>query len=124
MTTIREAEPTVDDSRNESGAEAERALESEIERLRTEIDAMVGELDRRRHEAFDVRLQMRRHAGLVVAVGSAAVMLALGAGAAWISSRRRHDRLHLRVGILARAVDALSRRPGQPEGRQGSLLPA
>jgi hypothetical protein len=112
MTTIREAEPTRGDSGNERGAEAERALESEIERLRTEIDAMVGELDRRRHEAFDVRLQMRRHAGLVVAVGSAAVMLALVAGAAWTSSRRRQDRLHLRVGILARAVDALSRRPG------------
>ena len=36
-------------------------IEREIESIREDLDGLIGELDRRRHEAFDWRLQMRRH---------------------------------------------------------------
>jgi hypothetical protein len=55
-----------------------RRIEGRIESLRSELGDLVGELDRRRREALDLRLQIRRHpvavaiAGIVVAsvVGS------------------------------------------------------
>ena len=36
-------------------------VSGEIAMLRSEIGSLVGELDRRRHELFDLRLQARRH---------------------------------------------------------------
>lgn len=61
-------------------------IEQEISTLRVEIGDLVGELDRRRREAFDLRLQARRHpvalslAGLTVAVvlGGAVALLVRG----------------------------------------------
>jgi hypothetical protein len=91
--------------------ETERELEAEIEGLRGELDGMVDELDRRRHEAFDVRLQLRRHAGLVAAVGAGALLLTVFGIAAWTSSRRRQDLLHVRLQNLGRAVALMARHP-------------
>ena len=70
--------------------EAVRLLGAEIAELREELGGLVAELDRRRHDWFDVRLQVRRH---VVAVTVTAVSL-FGAVAAlvWLGiwrSRRR-----------------------------------
>jgi hypothetical protein len=76
---------------------------------------MVGELDRRRREAFDLRLQARRHAGRVAAVGSVAIVLALAGLAAWTSSRRRQDRLLVKLQNLGRAVAIMSRHPDRLE---------
>ena len=70
---------------NTRGEDFERELESDVERLRDELDAVVGELDRRRHRA----LQLRRHAGLVTAAGTVALLLAVVGIARWRSSRRR-----------------------------------
>ena len=38
-----------------------RQIEREIEHLRTRLDRSLAELDRRRHELTDVRLQVRKH---------------------------------------------------------------
>src|SRR3954470_23824622 len=69
-------------SNGHGGAKSAHGADSESARLRADIDAtpqrlegLLGELDRRRREAFDVRLQMRRHP---VAFAFAAA-LALGA---------------------------------------------
>jgi prefoldin subunit 5 len=95
------------------GADAERRLESQIENLRSELDAMIGELDRRRHEALDIRLQLRRHGRLVVAIGAGAAVLMMAAAVVWGSSRRRQHRLLERMENLAWALDLMSRHPSQ-----------
>ena len=99
----------------------ERALEDQIHRIRDELDEMVGELDRRRHDALDVRLQVRRHAGLVAVVGVVAATVAIGGVVAWTASRRRQERLLARLQQLARAVVVLSRRPERLEPAPGPL---
>jgi hypothetical protein len=67
----------------------------ESDRLREDIDAthrrlegLLGELDRRRREAFDIRLQMRRHP-VIFAAGAALALGALGGGTALAISRMR-----------------------------------
>jgi hypothetical protein len=99
-------------ARRPAGTEA-RVLEDQIHRIRDELDEMVGELDRRRHDALDVRLQVRRHAGLVAVVGVVVATVAIGGVIAWTASRRRQDRLVARLQQLGRAVVVMSRRPGE-----------
>jgi hypothetical protein len=61
-----------------TGGERVRALGHEITEVRERLDALVDELDRRRHAAFDWRGQLRRHAlGLAMtALGLAALVSA------------------------------------------------
>jgi hypothetical protein len=93
------------------GEAAERAIEQEIEGLRGRLDGVVGELDRRRHEALDVRLQVRRHSTAVATVGVVAAVLVVGSFVAWRNARRRQDRLLVHLGRLI--VDA-GRRVARP----------
>jgi len=74
----------------------------ESDRLRTDIDAthrrlerLLGELDRRRREALDLKLQMRRHP-VAFAVGGALVLAAVGGGTslAIMRMQRRRRRRH------------------------------
>jgi hypothetical protein len=44
-------------------------LEHDVEKIRDALGEVVGELDRRRHELTDWRLQLRKHVGLLAAVG-------------------------------------------------------
>jgi hypothetical protein len=76
-----------------SPREASRHLASEISALRQELGEMVAELDRRRHELTDVRLQAKRHAGVLALVAGA--LLAAGMGFVWLTMARRarHRRL-------------------------------
>jgi hypothetical protein len=88
-------------SRGHSNGKGDRP-ERESDRLRADIDAthrrlegLLGELDRRRREAFDVKLQMRRHP-VAFAVGAALALGALGGGTAFAIARihRRHRQQH------------------------------
>ena len=90
---------TGDGAPAEAGGEAtERAIEQDIDRLRDQLDGMVGELDRRRHEALDVRLQLRRHGTAVATVGVVATVLVVGGFVAWRNARRRQDQLLVHLG--------------------------
>jgi len=40
-----------------------QGLEQEANLARAKLLGTIGELDRRRHELFDLKLQLRRHAG-------------------------------------------------------------
>jgi len=47
------------------------------------LGAYITELDRRRHEAFDVRPQVRKHKGLAITVGASLIALTAGLAVYW-----------------------------------------
>jgi len=98
-----------------SAREAARQLDSEIAALREELSGLVAELDRRRHEAFDVKLQARRH-GLELALTGMALIAAASAFV-WLK-RRRSRRLPGWRGQLERVRDALMPSPKADERAQ------
>ena len=66
-----------------------RKIEREIEHLRTRLDRSLAELDRRRHELVDLKLQARRHPRVIV--GAGVVVLGLLGGVAfaiWHAKKR------------------------------------
>ena len=85
-----------------------REIEREIEHLRTRLDRSLGELDRRRHELTDVRLQMRRHPQVFIGAGAVVALVVGGvAFAIWRANQREEvprkaKRLRIAFG---RAVD-------------------
>ena len=83
-------------------------IEHDVETTRAELAVLLAELDRRRHEAFDLRLQLRRHR---TALGVVA-LIALGMGAsAWLYRHGRRDRALTRAQNLAHALALVSREP-------------
>ena len=86
-----------------------REIESDIEHLRTRLDRSLAELDRRRHELTDVKLQMRKHPVAFIGAGAVLVLMLGGVGYAVYRSRKRQElpakakRLRIAIG---RAVDA------------------
>jgi len=96
---------------NGAGEETVGKVSGEIDALRGELGALVAELDRRRHVAFDVGLQVRRHP---VAVALAAATLALVAGgliALAVAGRRRRQRPSVRARETQRALLRIARKP-------------
>jgi hypothetical protein len=94
-----------------SPQETVRQLNGEIAMLREDLARLVAELDRRRHEALDVKLQVKRHALGVVLTGAAVLAAPLELGLA--TRRARSHR-----GLLAKARqvrDGLSRIVERPE---------
>jgi predicted histidine transporter YuiF (NhaC family) len=95
-------------------------VSGEIDTLRRELGALVGELDRRRHEAFDLGLQVRKHP---VAVAVAAATLALAVGgliALVVAARRERRRPSTRVRETRRALQRIMQRPHEV-GRDPSI---
>ena len=79
-----------------SPQETVRQLSGEIGMLREELTRLVAEVDRRRHDALDVKLQVRRHA-LEVSLAGAALVAVLGFS--WLGARRAFDyRMTMRQG--------------------------
>lgn len=96
----------------DEGAPGLDRLGGEIAGVRDDLDTLLSELDRRRHEALDVPLQLRRHA-----LGVALTALAVGgivAGGVWLAvgRRRRRERPLAQAGRLR---DALARMTAHPE---------
>jgi hypothetical protein len=86
-------------------------LELNVELVRRRLDATIRELDRRRHDAFDIKAQFRRHA-LPVIGGIAALAAAVAALTVWALRRRSHrQRLRPRVQRLRRAVARMIDKP-------------
>jgi hypothetical protein len=110
-----EGTPGLDTSSNARESQAPRAaaeaLGSEIAVVRQELDTLLGELDRRRHEALDVPLQLRRHAfGALLTV---LALVATAAGSVWLTlwRRRRRERLGARAGRFRQAVSRMTEHP-------------
>ena len=89
------------------------SLEREVDRIRNNIGALVRELNHRRHEAFDLKLQLREHAGRVVLAGVAVASLIAG------SDRARRSRACAAGGAssarMRRLREALRRIAAHPE---------
>ena len=97
--------------RDLSPRESSRQLEGEIAMLRDELGGLVAELDRRRHELTDVKLQAKRHAlgATLTGVG----LLASAAGFVWLGAwrARRRRTTMARIGRLREAVSRMVERP-------------
>jgi hypothetical protein len=105
-----------------------REIEAEIEHLRTRLDRSLSELDRRRHELMDVKLQIRRHPEALAVAGGVALLLFGGMAYAIYRSRRRDEplqqahRFRLAVGRAADNPHRVARRePGVGEKILGAV---
>lgn len=88
-----------------------RGIEAEVDAVRNELTTLVAELDRRRHELFDMRLQLRRHllpVVLTTVVGAAALA---GAVALGIRRSRYRRTLPVRGRRVSEAVGRLLDHP-------------
>ncbi len=87
--------------------ETVRRLEGRITTLRGELGELVADLDRRRQEALDVRLQVRRHAGEITLTSAALVGAAAGYVGLSVWRARRRQRLAARVGRVQPTLSRL-----------------
>lgn len=85
----------------------------EIDSLRSELGGLVAELDRRRIEALDVGLQVRRHPVFVAAAATAAALFLGGAIALVVRGRRERRRPTARARETRRALARLFDHPGR-----------
>jgi hypothetical protein len=81
-------------------------LELEVERRRSGLATIVDELDARRHELLDWRLQVQAHARTLRNVAVAAAVIGVVAVAATVRRSRQRRRL---VARAERVTEALSR---------------
>jgi hypothetical protein len=88
-----------------------RELETEITEIRSRLDRSLAELDRRRHELTDVRLQVRRHPMVAVVAGVTVVALLGGVADAIYAARQRNRP----VSKARRFKHALSRMIDEPQ---------
>ena len=100
-------------------------LKEDIDGIRRNLGGLVAELDRRRHEAFDVRLQISRHPLPFILAGIVVTSL-IGVAVAGIVHQRREQRrlatrlrrwpprLHQLRLALSRAMDHPDRVANQP----------
>lgn len=91
--------------------EAVRLLEGQITGLRDELGQLVAELDRRRQEALDVRLQVRRHKREIALTG--AMLAGMAVGFVWVTVRRnrRRRRFGAQLGRLQQVMGRMIERP-------------
>jgi hypothetical protein len=83
----------------------------EIEVLRHELGGLVSELDRRRQEALDLRLQLRRHPVLVATVVTVAALLVGGALALVVREGRERRKPTRRAREVKDAFSRLLEHP-------------
>ncbi len=101
-----------------SPRETTRQLDGEIAALREELAGLVGELDRRRHELLDFKLQAKRHALEMVLTGTA--LVATAAGFVWLGAwhSRRRQSMRSRAGRLREAFSRMLAKPERVAAEQ------
>jgi hypothetical protein len=109
--------PPVTDREREAPEERAREIVGEIEDIRNQLDRSLSELDRRRHEATDLRLQIRRHPAIAAGVALGILAAASGVVALAVIARRR-ERPASKARSLRRALGRAYENPhelAQPE---------
>ena len=97
------------------------SLEHEVDRIRNNIGELVRELNHRRHEALDLRLQFREHAGRLVLVGVAVAALIAGTIALSVARIRRRRSIKTRVTRLRDALRRIAAHPERVAERQPNV---
>jgi hypothetical protein len=95
-----------------------RRLEGEIAKIREDLGALVAELDRRRHELTDVKLQVRRHPR--EAAIAAVTVVGATAGIVWLAvlrARRRRKYADSLGEAVTRIMAERERAAPKPSGR-------
>jgi hypothetical protein len=94
--------PVTQNEENKLGEDDETLdLTREADSVRQHLLATVEELDHRRHDALDLRRQVRLHLKTLVATGAVAILAALTGVAALVhrahtaKQRRRHERAEM-----------------------------
>jgi hypothetical protein len=96
-------------------------LEHEVEGIRGNMTGIVKELDRRRHEWLDWRLQLRRHR-TVLTLATAGLLLAFGGALAiFVRNKRRRQRPLDKVRRLREAVSRMIEHPEHVARPQPSI---
>lgn len=96
-----------------------RRVAGEIDGLRGELGLLVAELDRRRHELFDVGLQVRRHPAAVAIAAATAALVLGGMVALLVRGRRERRRPTVRARETRRALARLLDHPDRVAAEQG-----
>jgi hypothetical protein len=86
-------------------------VSGEIETLRGQLGSLVAELDRRRQEAMDVGLQIRRHPAAVAVAAVGAALVVGGLVALAVHRRRKRHEVKRRAKEVRRAVAAIVKDP-------------
>jgi hypothetical protein len=95
---------------NSGQRQAADELEGEIGHIRSRLGRSLDELDRRRHELTNIKLQVRKHPVVVIAAGL--FLLSLAGGVVYaIWTARRHPDPFIRARKLRRAVSRMVDEP-------------
>lgn len=97
-------------------------LEANANALRSRLARTLESLDRRRHDAFNVKVQAQRHPGFLAAVGGSMAAVALGSGLItyFVIKHRNENRLSERL----HAVTRIWRHPDRVARNKPHSLPA
>jgi len=88
-----------------------RRIEEELSTLRGEIGNLLGELDRRRRELFDLRLQVRRHPVAIPLAVLALGVILTGSVALRVRRKTRRRRTAHQARQLWRALGRMADHP-------------
>jgi hypothetical protein len=110
-TRIDDTSTARNNGRTLAAPEATKALEAEIAVVREELGELVAEMDRRRHEALDIRRHLRRHA--VEITLTTIGLVGAATGFVWLGMwrARRRERLTSQADRLRRAMTRMMDRP-------------
>jgi hypothetical protein len=101
----------------ETGGRAPKLGQDELVRqistVRTDLAESIGELNRRRHEFFDVRRQLRQNPIRLLAIAAALLGVAVGGISLEVARRRRRDRLGPRLSRLDQALRRMVAHPNR-----------
>jgi hypothetical protein len=101
---------------------AREHLEREADLVRARLLGTIGELDRRRHELLDLKLQIRRHAGDLLSI-LGGLMMGVGSTAAILVLRERRRERRVRQERF-RAAARLWRHPERIAAKRSALRTA
>jgi hypothetical protein len=100
-----------DDRVSPDGEASPGRLEGNVESLRSDLGDLIAELDRRRHEAFDVKAQLRKHPTALAVAGVAAAAIVGGIVAWTVHARHEREKPLNKARRARRAVQRLMQDP-------------
>jgi hypothetical protein len=96
-------------------------LENDVDLIRANIGDLIGELNHRRRDVLDIRLQFQRHAGRLVLAGAVLIGIVAGGIALFVSSVRRRRSWRVRADHLGKALRRAVAHPEHVAERRPSV---